>query len=124
MRTESPARRDLRQRLVEEIDELDRYQRVVLVAEGNLVIVAGPGSGKTRTVVARASYLLSARISPLRGLATITYTNQAAIGLKEGLAPLGVIESTTLRRHLAFVLPHPGPAVRTSGWSRSPACTL
>jgi UvrD/REP helicase N-terminal domain len=82
MRTESPARRDLRQRLVEEIDELDRYQRVVLVAEGNLVIVAGPGSGKTRTVVARASYLLSARISPLRGLATITYTNQAAIGLK------------------------------------------
>jgi len=96
MRTENPARRGLPPRLAKGIKELDRYQRAALVAEGNLVIVAGPGSGKTRTVVARAGYLLSARISPLRGLATITYTNQAATELKEGLARLGVVEPERL----------------------------
>jgi DNA helicase-2/ATP-dependent DNA helicase PcrA len=96
MRTESPSRRGLPPRLAEGIEELDRYQRAALLTEANLVIVAGPGSGKTRTVVARAGYLLSTRISPLRGLATITYTNQAATELKEGLARLGVIEPERL----------------------------
>lgn len=96
MKTENPVRRGLPPRLAEGIAELDRHQRRALVAEGNLVIIAGPGSGKTRTVVARAGYLLSTRISPLRGLAAITYTNQAATELREGLARLGVVEPQRL----------------------------
>ncbi|QUL78047.1 ATP-dependent helicase [Brevibacterium sp. SMBL_HHYL_HB1] len=76
--------------LTEAIRELDAEQRSVLTAEGNLVITAGPGSGKTRTVVARAGCLLSTQIQPPRGLASITYTNQAASELREGLAQLGV----------------------------------
>src|SRR5450830_741950 len=112
MSTDNRARPGLPSRLAAGIGELDRYQRAALVAERNLVIVAGPGSGKTRTVVARAGYLLSARISPLRGLATITFTNQAATELKEGLARLGVVEPTRLfagTLHsfcLAHVLPY------------------
>lgn len=72
------------------IKELDAEQRSALTAEGNLVITAGPGSGKTRTVVARAGYFLSTQIQSPRGLAAITYTNQAASELREGLVQLGV----------------------------------
>lgn len=103
--------RGLPRRLAEAIDQLDYEQRSALAAEGNLVITAGPGSGKTRTVVSRAGYLLSTQISPLRGLATITYTNQAAAELREGLAGLGV-DATRLfagTMHsfcLAHVLPY------------------
>ncbi|MEI7058223.1 ATP-dependent helicase [Nocardioides sp. CCNWLW239] len=93
---DSPVHRGIPRQLAEGIENLDHHQRAALAADGNLVIVAGPGSGKTRTVVARAAYLLSIRISPLRGLATITYTNQAAAELKQGLASLGVIETRRL----------------------------
>lgn len=82
--------RGLPRELAEVIKELDTEQRSVLTAEGNLVITAGPGSGKTRTVVARAGYLLSTQIQSPRGLAAITYTNQAASELREGLVQLGV----------------------------------
>ncbi|MCZ1075260.1 ATP-dependent helicase [Rhodococcus sp. A5(2022)] len=96
MTSDPHARRGLPPRLAEGIKGLDRHQKKALVAEGNLVIVAGPGSGKTRTVVTRAGYLLETRISPLRGLAAITYTNQAATELQEGLARLGVREPQRL----------------------------
>lgn len=76
--------------LVDGIKKLDIKQRAVVTAEGNLVITAGPGSGKTRTVVARAGYLLSTKIQSPRGIAAITYTNQAASELREGLTQLGV----------------------------------
>lgn len=101
MTYEHHARRGLPPQLAEGIKGLDCHQRKALTAEGNLVIVAGPGSGKTRTVVTRAGYLLTTRISPLRGLAAITYTNQAAIELREGLARLGVL---TPRRLFAGTL--------------------
>ncbi|WP_181729821.1 ATP-dependent helicase [Corynebacterium sanguinis] len=99
------------------IAELDSHQQEALITEGNLVIVAGPGSGKTRTVVARAGYLLSTRISPLRGLATITYTNQAATELKEGLAHFGVVEPERLFAGTlhSFCLTHILPYARLVG---------
>lgn len=117
MVTERETLRRLPPRLTEGIEELDRFQRAALVAEGNLVIVAGPGSGKTRTVVARAGYLLSTRISPLRGLAAITYTNQAATELKEGLARLGVVQPERLFAGTlhSFCLAHVLPYARLVG---------
>lgn len=104
--------RGLPRRLAEAIVELDAEQRSALAAPGNLVITAGPGSGKTRTVVARAGHLLSTQIQAPRGLATITYTNQAASELREGLARLGVEATQRLfagTMHsfcLAHVLPY------------------
>lgn len=82
--------RGLPRELAKAIKELDLEQRSALAAKGNLVITAGPGSGKTRTVVARAGLALSTQIRPPRGLASITYTNQAASELREGLVRLGV----------------------------------
>ena len=63
-------------------------------------------------MVARAGHLISVQIRPPRGLATITYTNQAAAELREGLARLGVDASQRLfagTMHsfcLAHVLPY------------------
>lgn len=117
METETSYLHGLPSRLAKGIAELDSHQREALITEGNLVIVAGPGSGKTRTVVARAGYLLSTRISPLRGLATITYTNQAATELKEGLARFGVVEPERLFAGTlhSFCLAHILPYARLVG---------
>lgn len=104
--------RTLPGRLSEAIAALDDEQRSAVTAAGNLVITAGPGSGKTRTVVARAGFLLSTSVSPLRGLAAITYTNQAAAELRDGLLSLGVsfgrqVFSGTIHSFcLAHVLPY------------------
>ncbi|MFC4125204.1 UvrD-helicase domain-containing protein [Nocardia rhizosphaerae] len=78
--------------LADDIRDLDDDQQAAVTTVGNLVVIAGPGSGKTRTLVARAGYLLCSDISPLRGLAAITYTNQAALELHQRLARLGISE--------------------------------
>lgn len=102
----------LPRRLAAAIEELDPEQRSAVIVDGNLVITAGPGSGKTRTVVARAGFLLATQINSLRGLATISYTNQAASELREGLSRLGVDSTRRLfagTMHsfcLAHVLPY------------------
>lgn len=75
--------------LVAELDELNDEQRQAALHQGNVVLTAGPGSGKTRTVVARATYLLESQISPFRGLACITYTNAAADEIRRRVARLG-----------------------------------
>ncbi|MER7247005.1 ATP-dependent helicase [Kribbella sp. NPDC000426] len=82
--------------LADDIQEMDQEQQAAVIAPGNLVIIAGPGSGKTRTLVARAGYLLSTTISPFRGLAAITYTNQAALELQQRLSRLGILQPRRL----------------------------
>ena len=56
--------------------------------DGPLLIVAGPGSGKTRVIVHRIAYLVNTvDISPGR-ICAVTFTNKAARQLKERLAEL------------------------------------
>lgn len=77
-------------RLAHELgDELDPEQRAAVEHVGNTVVTAGPGSGKTRTLVARAAYTLAARAPAFRGVACITYTNTAADEIRRRLAVLG-----------------------------------
>jgi len=57
---------------------------------GVLLREAGPDSGKTRTRVAKAGYLLDTQISGHRGAAAITCTRHAAREITTRLARLGI----------------------------------
>jgi hypothetical protein len=48
-------------------------------SQGNCVILAGPGSGKTKTLTIKMARLLSEDVRPPRGIACITYNNQCTL---------------------------------------------
>ncbi|MFF3312630.1 ATP-dependent helicase [Streptomyces sp. NPDC002952] len=76
--------------LAAEIEELNEDQRRSVLQDGDMVVRAGPGSGKTRTLVARVGYLLETQISRYRGVAAITYTRSAAREITERLERFGI----------------------------------
>lgn len=54
----------------------EQYQ-VVTQADGNCLVLAGPGSGKTRTLIYRIAYILEHGI-PAQNILLMTFTNKAA----------------------------------------------
>jgi len=72
-------------------DTLDIYQRVSVDTKGNVLCVAGPGSGKTRTLTAKAQELVNAR----RDVICLTFTRAAAREIQERIPgiPAGTIHS-------------------------------
>ncbi len=60
---------------------------------GNCVILAGPGSGKTKVLTIKLARMLAEDVRPPRGIACITYNNPCARELKKRLSQLGVMES-------------------------------
>lgn len=57
---------------------------------GNCVILAGPGSGKTKTLTIKMARMLAEDVKAPRGIACITYNNQCARELRRRLSALGV----------------------------------
>ena len=65
------------------LDQLNEAQReAARHIDGPLLILAGAGSGKTKTVTTRLAYLLSLGIDPANTL-TLTFTNKAAAEMRE-----------------------------------------
>ena len=62
-------------------------------SRGNCMVLAGPGSGKTKVLTTKMVRMLSEDISPPRGIACITYNSECARELKRRLERLGVVES-------------------------------
>ena len=65
-------------------------------ANRHCVVLAGPGSGKTKTLTVKIAKLLIETIHEPRGLACITYNAECARELKTRLETLGVYESANV----------------------------
>ena len=59
---------------------------------GHCVVLAGPGSGKTKTLTIKLARMLAEDVRDPRGIACITYSNECARELKRRLQVLGVEE--------------------------------
>ena len=54
----------------------------------NMLVLAGPGSGKTRVLVHRIAYLIRARRENARGILALAYNRHAAVDIRRRLAEL------------------------------------
>ena len=93
-----------------------QQQEAVQHIDGPLLIIAGPGSGKTRVIVHRIAYLVrTVGVSPRR-IAAVTFTNKAAREMKERLQRLmgsqaGDLTMGTFHATCAILLRREGSAI-------------
>src|ERR1017187_7915380 len=62
-------------------------------SKGHCVVLAGPGSGKTKTLTIKMARMLAEDVQAPRGIACITYNAECAGELKRRLERLAVHES-------------------------------
>lgn len=74
----------------------DEQRAAVTCVDAPLVIVAGPGTGKTRTLTVRIAHLIDAHGVAPEAILAITFTNQAAQEMAQRLA--GLVRAETVKR--------------------------
>ena len=83
----------------------ESQQRIIDTTEGMIVVDAGPGTGKTKTIVSRYSHILELKdengnpIDP-RDVLLLTFTNNAAMEMSERLKAM-LIDSGDIRSTMA-----------------------
>ena len=103
------------QAIVENLGNSDQQTIVANDSERtNMLVLAGPGSGKTKVLVHRIAYLVRVRRQNPRGILALAYNRHAAIDIRKRLEELIGIES-----RLITVLTCHGLAMRLAGASFS-----
>jgi ATP-dependent DNA helicase RecQ len=74
--------------IVDSLGNRDQIRIVTQPTNKNLLILAGPGSGKTRTVVHRCAYLLRVKRVRPRAILVCCFNHKAALELRHRLADL------------------------------------
>ena len=78
------------------LDELNDVQRQAVVnTDGPVMIVAGPGSGKTRVLTYRIAHLLHNGVSPFSILA-LTFTNKASEAMRQRIEKISGTDARAL----------------------------
>lgn len=72
---------------------MNREQWQAYESTGHCVVLAGPGSGKTKVLTVKLARLISEEIAPPRGVACLTYNNECVKELTGRLARLGIRNS-------------------------------
>ena len=74
------------------VDSLNNPVQQKIVADDreqtNVLVLAGPGSGKTRVLVHRIAYLIRVKRENPRGILALAYNRHAAVQIRERLAAL------------------------------------
>jgi len=91
----------------------DAQRQAATHKDGPLLVLAGPGSGKTRVVTHRVAWLLQQNVRDSQ-IAALTFTNKAADEMKTRLATLAPgnrVWVGTFHRFCAFLLRYYAPNV-------------
>lgn len=62
-------------------------------SQGSCVVLAGPGSGKSKILTIKMARMLSEDVTPPRGIACITYSSECVRDLKRKLNLIGIEEN-------------------------------
>lgn len=76
--------------------ENNEEQKMVYESTGNCVVLAGPGSGKSKVLTLKLAKIINEDIEPPQGVACLTYNKECARELKEKLNKLGIYESSSI----------------------------
>ena len=92
-------------------------QKAVLTTEGPLLILAGAGSGKTKTITHRIAYILENNLAGPAEILAVSFTNKAAGEMRERVAgllggrpppPIGAARSLSSEWKIAGCFPGTG----------------